>query len=70
MLAAAGIYGTSLYSIAQRKHEMGVRVALGASHRKLRVALLRDGLVPVIAGLLCGIPAAILPDACSYAGLF
>lgn len=59
LLAAAGIYGTSLYSIAQRKHEMGVRMALGASYSNLRVALIREGLFPVIAGLLCGIPAAI-----------
>jgi len=59
LLAADGIYGTSLYSIVQRKHEMGVRMALGASYGNLRVALLREGLFPVMAGLLCGIPAAM-----------
>jgi predicted permease len=59
LLAGAAIYGTSLYSIAQRKHEMGVRMALGASQRNLRTALLRESLFPVITGLVCGIPATI-----------
>jgi len=59
LLAAAGIYGTALYSIAHRRREMGIRMALGASNGKLRATLLRNSLVPVAAGLICGVPAAL-----------
>ena len=55
LLAAIGSYGTLSYSIAQRTHEMGVRMAVGASSWLLRRMLLREGLLPILAGIAVGV---------------
>jgi predicted permease len=60
LLAAIGIYGIVEYSAKQRTHEMGVRFALGATYSNLLRLALREGLVPVIAGLFIGVPAALV----------
>ena len=59
LLAAAGAYGTASYSVAQRTHEIGVRMALGASYERVRTLLLRQNLVPIAYGLAAGIAGAI-----------
>jgi predicted permease len=59
LLAAVGVYGIAAYSVAQRTHEMGVRMALGASYERIRTMLLRENLVPVGLGLAPGIAGAI-----------
>jgi putative ABC transport system permease protein len=60
LLAIIGIYGIVSYTVARRTHEMGVRMALGATPAKLRAALLRQGLIPIAAGAVPGIAAAVL----------
>ena len=59
LLAGAGVYGTAVYSVANRKHEMGVRMALGASGGRIRVMMLRESLVPLGLGITAGVCGAI-----------
>ena len=55
LLAVAGAYGVATYSIAQRTHEIGVRIAVGASPQRLRATLFRQSVLPVGAGMLAGV---------------
>jgi putative ABC transport system permease protein len=58
LLAAAGIYGLTSYSVNQRTHEIGVRVALGARRSNILTIILRKGLVDTISGILIGLVGA------------
>jgi len=58
-LASLGIYGVVSYSVAQRRGEMGIRMALGATGGDLRTLVVRQGLAPVVAGLAAGLVCAI-----------
>jgi len=60
LLAVIGIYGIVSYTVAQRTHEMGVRMALGSTPARLRVSLLGQGLVPIGIGAILGITVAAL----------
>ena len=59
VLACLGIYGVVSYSVAQRKNEMGIRIALGATNSNLRGLVLRQGLAPVVIGLVAGLAGAL-----------
>jgi putative ABC transport system permease protein len=54
VLAAIGLYSVIAYGVAQRTHEMGVRVALGAEGRDLVRLVLRDGMGLAIIGVILG----------------
>jgi putative ABC transport system permease protein len=58
LLAIAGIYGVSSYSITQRRREIGVRIAIGASAQGVRAMILRQALWPIGAGMLIGFAGA------------
>lgn len=55
LLAAVGMYGVTAYSVAQRKFEFGLRVALGADRPQLFGMVLRKALVFAVAGVVLGI---------------
>jgi putative ABC transport system permease protein len=54
-LATTGLYGVVSYNVAQRRREIGVRAALGATRADLMRLVLRDGLVPAGAGIALGL---------------
>ncbi|MGA8504792.1 MAG: ABC transporter permease [Candidatus Sulfotelmatobacter sp.] len=58
-LAALGIYGVLAYLVAQRRKEIGIRVALGSTHFGIVKLVLREGLALVGAGLILGIVSSI-----------
>ena len=59
LLAAVGVYGIVAYAVQQSTREIGIRIALGASSRRIIVHVLRHGLVPVAIGI--GIGAVATP---------
>jgi predicted permease len=58
-LALVGVYGVISYSVERRIQEIGIRMALGASPQGVLRMVLRQGLVPVIAGVVFGAVAAL-----------
>jgi predicted lysophospholipase L1 biosynthesis ABC-type transport system permease subunit len=58
-LAAAGLYGVVAYVAAQRRRELGVRVALGARAGDVRRLVLGRGLAPAALGLAAGLAGAL-----------
>jgi predicted permease len=60
VLAVVGLYAVVSYSVAERIHEMGLRLALGARPANLVGLVLREGLQLVAIGLAVGIGAALL----------
>jgi len=59
LLATMGIYGVVSYSVAQRRAEMGIRMALGATAGDVRRLIVRQGLAPVTAGWAVGVLGAL-----------
>jgi ABC-type antimicrobial peptide transport system permease subunit len=59
-LAAIGLYGALSYSVSQRRRELGVRAALGATPGALVRLVLRDGMSVTLAGVGLGVVAASL----------
>jgi predicted permease len=60
VLAAVGLYGVMAYNLARRTGEIGIRMALGARPVDIRSLVLREALLLIGAGLLVGLPAALL----------
>ena len=58
-LAGIGIYGVLAYLVDQRRREFGVRIALGARASNVLALVLRQGSIPIAAGLAGGIAAAL-----------
>ncbi|HEX9700785.1 MAG TPA: ABC transporter permease [Acidobacteriota bacterium] len=58
-LAAVGIYGVVSYSVARRRREMGIRIALGAQPRGVRRLVVRRSMTLVAAGIVIGVLGAL-----------
>jgi len=59
LLAAIGIYGIVDYSVRQRRREMGIRMALGATYGDVVALVVRKGALPAVAGVVVGVPLAL-----------
>jgi putative ABC transport system permease protein len=57
--AAIGIFGVIAHSLAARTREIGIRMALGANARGVRLLVLREHMGPVVAGIATGLGAAL-----------
>jgi putative ABC transport system permease protein len=60
LVASLGIYGVVAYSVARRRNEIGIRMALGGGRSQLLWLVLRQGMAPVVFGLAVGVAAALL----------
>ena len=60
VIAAVGLYGLVSYVVSTRHHELGIRVALGATRANVLGLVLRQSLTLVAWGLVIGVPAALL----------
>jgi len=59
VLAGVGLYGVIAFNVAQRVHELGVRLALGAQTRDILRLVVADGVRPTVIGIALGGAAAL-----------
>ena len=60
LLACMGIYGIMAYSVANRRSEIGIRLALGAQPGQVQGMILREGTWLAVSGVVVGVGAALL----------
>jgi predicted permease len=60
LVASLGIYGVVSYSVARRRNEIGIRMALGAQRSSVLGLIVRQGMTPVVIGLAAGVGSALV----------
>jgi ABC-type antimicrobial peptide transport system permease subunit len=70
LLSAVGIYGVLAYLVAQRRREIGIRLALGGSPRSIFELVLREGALLIAGGFLLGGAGILLLRGALQAQLF
>jgi ABC-type antimicrobial peptide transport system permease subunit len=60
ILASIGLYGMLSYRIGQQRQSIGIRMALGASPSSVMGSVLSQSGLVVMAGLICGLPFAVI----------
>lgn len=60
VLACIGLYGVMAHGVARRTNEIGIRMALGAQSGNIAWMILRETFYLVLAGLVIGVPAALI----------
>ncbi len=58
LLASIGVYGLMAYTVQQRRREIAIRMALGASRRAMRNMILRSGIALIGAGIALGLASS------------
>src|SRR6185312_3918211 len=69
-LASVGVYGVMAYSVARRRQEFGVRLALGAEPGRVVAGVMREGLRLAAAGTLAGVVVALAASRLLQAQLY
>jgi predicted permease len=59
LLAAVGIYGVLSYTVRRRVREIGIRIALGASHTDVLKLVVVDGMKPILIGIAIGVAVSL-----------
>ncbi|HJU41232.1 MAG TPA: FtsX-like permease family protein, partial [Vicinamibacterales bacterium] len=59
LLASMGVYGVLAYYVSQRTREIGVRAALGATRPQIAAMVVRQSMVPIVAGVALGVAASL-----------
>jgi len=59
LLAAIGLYGLMAYSVSQRTHEIGIRLALGAQRKDVIALVMRETMLIVVIGVIVGLGVAM-----------
>ena len=70
VLALVGVYGVMSYSVALRRHEIGVRLALGGQPRDIASLLVGEGMRSALAGLVVGLGSAVMIERVMTGRLF
>jgi putative ABC transport system permease protein len=70
LLAAVGIYGVMAFSVAQREHEIGLRMALGASRENIVKMVLKEALLLAVVGLGLGLIGAFFVGRAMHGALY
>jgi putative ABC transport system permease protein len=70
LLAAVGIYGVTSYGVAQRTHEIGIRLALGASGERVLREIVGRGVRLTLVAVAIGLAGAVLMGRLATAVLF
>jgi putative ABC transport system permease protein len=60
LMAAIGVFGVTAYSVAQRTHELGIRMALGAGRGSVLALVLRQEMSACLVGIVVGVIGATL----------
>jgi ABC-type antimicrobial peptide transport system permease subunit len=70
LIATIGLYGVMSYSVARRRNEIGIRMALGADRREVVRMIMREASVLLAAGLIVGTVSALAAAQSARALLF